>query len=41
MTIYALDSNIISYYLKGDKKLIERINNGKKRQYNNTAYCIL
>ncbi len=30
MTIYALDSNIISYYLKGDKKLIERINNEVK-----------
>jgi predicted nucleic acid-binding protein len=26
MKIYALDSNIVSYYLKGDKKLIERIN---------------
>jgi predicted nucleic acid-binding protein len=26
MIIYALDSNIVSYYLKGDKKLIERIN---------------
>jgi len=25
MTQYALDTNIITYYLKGDKKIIERI----------------
>jgi len=27
MTKYALDTNIISYYLKGNTKLIDRINN--------------
>ncbi|MCL2270145.1 MAG: PIN domain-containing protein [Treponema sp.] len=27
MTKYALDTNIISYYLKGDTKIIDRINN--------------
>jgi len=26
MNIFALDTNIISYYLKGDRKLINRIN---------------
>jgi len=30
MNKYALDTNIISYYLKGDKKLIDRINNEVK-----------
>jgi predicted nucleic acid-binding protein len=30
MTIYALDTNIISYYLKGNAKLIDRINNEVK-----------
>jgi len=30
MTKYALDTNIISYYLKGNTKLIDRINNEVK-----------
>jgi predicted nucleic acid-binding protein len=30
MTKYALDTNIISYYLKGSVKLIDRINNEVK-----------
>ena len=30
MTKYALDTNIISYYLKGNIKLIDRINNEVK-----------
>jgi len=30
MTKYALDTNIISYYLKGNAKLIDRINNEVK-----------